>query len=125
MSTDLVELISIRLRAEIARIGLSLAAAARAAGEASPQRIKDVVSGKQRCPVDLLARLDGTGIDAFYVLTGRREADEDGLPSGLTSEEHALLNAFRAATPLGRRALAGVAHALAEKDTRETTASAP
>ncbi len=42
------------------------------AGEKSPQRVKDVVSGKQRCPSDLLARLDGAGVDALYVLTGRR-----------------------------------------------------
>ena len=41
------------------------------AGEKSPQRMKDVVSGKQRCPSDLLARLDGVGVDVLYVLTGR------------------------------------------------------
>lgn len=72
MSTDLVEKINARLRDEIEQAGMSLAEAARAAGEKSPQRVKDVVSGKQRCPIDLLARLDGTGVDVFYVLTGKR-----------------------------------------------------
>lgn len=52
-----------------------MADAARAAGEKSPQRVKDVVSGKQRCPSDLLAKLDGTGVDVFYVLTGKRPAE--------------------------------------------------
>ena len=72
MSTDSVEIIHVRLREELDRLGLSLAEAARVAGEKSPQRVKDVVSGKQRCPSELLARLDGSGVDVLYVLTGRR-----------------------------------------------------
>lgn len=71
MSTESVEIIHLRLREEIERLGLSLAEAARLAGEKSPQRIKDVVSGKQRCPSDLLTRLDNVGVDVLYVLTGR------------------------------------------------------
>lgn len=115
MSTDLVEQINARLREEIRRIGLTLAAAARAAGEVSPQRIKDVVSGKQRCPVDLLSRLDGAGVDTHYVLTGRREPScaDEGRPS--PAAENALLQAFRAASPSGRKALLAMSLALAEK----------
>lgn len=73
MSTELVEEIHVRLREEIDRLGISLAEAARSAGEKSPQRIKDVVSGKQRCPAELLARLEGIGVDIFYVITGKKQ----------------------------------------------------
>lgn len=72
MSNEDVENIHLRLRAELERLGLSLAAASRAAGESSPQRLKDVMSGKQKCPVDLIARLAIAGVDLIYVLTGER-----------------------------------------------------
>lgn len=60
--------IRIRLRQEIDRSGLSLAAASRAAGEPSPQHLKDVVSGRQKCTADLLAKLISIGVDSGYVL---------------------------------------------------------
>jgi len=113
MSTDSVEQISVRLREEIERAGLSLAAAARAAGESSPQRIKDVVSGKQRCPSDLLARLNGTGVDVFYVLTGQRAGDAPAAPA-LTREEEALLDDYRHCPPDARRAIKATSGALAK-----------
>ncbi|THF62189.1 hypothetical protein [Pseudothauera rhizosphaerae] len=114
MSTDLVEQINLRLREEIARAGLTLAAAARAAGEASPQRMKDVAAGKQRCPIDLLARLDGTGIDVLYVLTGRRGPGNRPISATFSADEDILIDTFRATTPAGRTALTSVARALQE-----------
>lgn len=66
--------IRIRLRQEIDRSGLSLAAASRAAGEPSPQHLKDVVSGRQKCTADLLAKLISIGVDSGYVLTGQSSA---------------------------------------------------
>lgn len=120
MPTNSVENISDRLREEILRLGLTLAAAARAAGESTPQRIKDVVSGKQRCPVDLLARMDGIGVDIFYVITGRRQ-DGDGLVDGtLGNDERALLAAFRSSSASGKRALKAMGEALVEGASRNT-----
>ncbi|SFT54831.1 Phage repressor protein C, contains Cro/C1-type HTH and peptisase s24 domains [Halomonas saccharevitans] len=92
----MVEEIPSRLREELNRLNLSMAAAARNAGESSSQRLKDVLSGRQKCPVDLLARLESLGVDIFYVLTGRLHAEtepeasafrvEDGSPVGLGSQ---------------------------------------
>jgi hypothetical protein len=91
MSSDAVEYIHVRLREEIDRCGMSLAAASRAAQESSPQRLKDVVSGRQKCTADLIARLIPLGVDSHYVLTGQRPA------GAITSEEIRLLELFRAA----------------------------
>jgi hypothetical protein len=115
MSTESVEQIHLRLREEIDRVGLSLAAAARAAGESSPQRIKDVVSGKQRCPSDLLARLNGTGVDIFYVLTGQRSGDAPAAPT--SPRVRALVENYEAADEAGRRVIEGAAD-LAAKSAR-------
>lgn len=87
----MIDEIAIRLRQEIDRSGLSLAAASRAAGEPSPQRLKDVVSGRQKCTAELLAGLISIGVDSCYVLSGRRSA------AASNSEESRLLELFRAA----------------------------
>lgn len=115
MSTDSVEKINDRLREEFVRLGFTLAAAARAAGETTSQRIKDVVSGKQRCPIDLLARLDGIGVDIFYVITGRRQDGEERADAALGEDERALLAAFRSSSASGKRALKAMGEALAER----------
>ncbi|MDR8389050.1 hypothetical protein FHJ31_09370 [Pseudomonas sp. Fig-3] len=93
MSIDLVGYIHVRLREEIDRCGLSLAAASRAAGESSPQRLKEVVSGRQKCPADLVAKLVVIGVDAQYVLVGERA--QIAKPP-LTPDEEMLLEAYRA-----------------------------
>ncbi|MCL2076045.1 MAG: helix-turn-helix domain-containing protein [Betaproteobacteria bacterium] len=89
MSTDSVENFAFRLREEIDSRRMSLADAARAAGEPGLQRIKDVVSGKQRCPIDLLARLADV-VDVLYILTGERGG-------AVSPDEHELLTLYRAA----------------------------
>lgn len=102
MSSDLVEHIHSRLREEIERCGMSLAAASRAAGEPSPQRLKDVASGRQKCPADLIAKLMVIGLDAQYVLIGERSA---ALPAKLAPDEEMLLEGYRALDSAKRKRL--------------------
>lgn len=86
MSTELVENIPQRIREEISLLGLSLAETSRRAGENSPQRLKDVLSGRQKCPADLVAKLASLGVDIFYVLTGERSSSSETQPLGLATE---------------------------------------
>ncbi|WP_434675937.1 hypothetical protein [Pseudomonas sp. D3-10] len=99
MSIVLVEYIHVRLREEIDRCGVSLAAASRGAGEASPQRLKEVVSGRQKCPADLVAKLAAIGVDVQYVLTGERV---QAAPV-LAPDEELLLESYRALDVAGRK----------------------
>ncbi|MCL7930453.1 hypothetical protein [Halomonas llamarensis] len=62
-------------------MGFSLAEASRRAGENSPQRLKDVLAGRQKCSADLVARLAPLGVDIFYVMTGQRSDPLGGQPS--------------------------------------------
>lgn len=109
MSTDSVGHLHLRLREELDRVGLKLAAASRAAGEPSAQRLKDVVSGRVRCPADLVERLAPTGIDVMYVITGETQ-DVAGSANGATShhlppDEQLLLEAYRGMAASARKAL--------------------
>lgn len=106
MSTVLVEQLHLRLREEIDRCGLSLAAASRAAGETSPQRLKEVVSGRQKCPADLVAKLLVIGVDAQYVLIGERT---QAAKPKLAPDEEMLLDGYRALDAASKkRMLAGM-----------------
>lgn len=96
MSSHLVDHIHLRLKEELKRCGLTLAAASRSIGESSPQRLKDVVSGRQKCPADLIARLITVGIDSVYVLTGSAADKNEPL---LAADEAVLIQAYRALTP--------------------------
>lgn len=109
MSSDPVGHLHLRLREELDRVGLKLAAASRAAGESSAQRLKDVVSGRVRCPADLVERLAPTGIDVLYVITGETQS-EAGDVNGATShhlppDEQLLLEAYRGLGAAARKAL--------------------
>lgn len=90
MSNDLVENIHHRIREEISLLGLSLAETSRRAGENSPQRLKDVLSGRQKCSADLLARLAALGVDISYVLTGERTNEQER--SSAAEQQAAYLN---------------------------------
>lgn len=92
MSTD-SDNFSIRLREEFERLKLSLAEAARLAGEKDSGRMKQVVSGRQRCPIELLSALEPHGVDVYYVLTGQRV----GSVTVLSVRESALVENYRAA----------------------------
>ncbi len=87
----------LRIRAELERLGLSQAEAARKAGEKSPQRLRDVLIGKQRCPLELLSALCELGVSAGFVVTGDR--NQVGI-----SDEHARLIAAYDAAPAAIRA---------------------
>ncbi len=103
MSSESVGLLHLRLREELARVGLTLAAASRTAGESSAQRLKDVVSGRVRCPADLVERLVPTGIDVLYVITGERS--DAARSCRLPAEEQLLLEAYRGLSVPARKAL--------------------
>lgn len=123
MSTDLVELIHVRLREEIDRCGLSLAAASRAANEPSSQRLKDVVVGRQRCPADLVAKLMVVGVDALYVLSGERAIASS---AKLAPDEEMLLDGYRALTMSERKKMLAtmlVGHAPDDAGTTRQTTS--
>ena len=124
-----------RLKEEFKRLKLSQAGAARAIGESGPQRLREVIAGRQRPPADLLSRLPTLGVDVTFVLTGVRlpseivdhvtemlritaEAEPDGGP--LTDEalqaaevvgaqvlerEQTLLTHYRACNEKGKQAL--------------------
>ena len=87
MSTELVENIPLRIREEISILGLSLAEASRRAGENSPQRLKDILAGRQKCSADLVARLAPLGVDISYVLTGQRSGQSIERASEASSGE--------------------------------------
>lgn len=79
------------------------AAAARAAGEADSQGLRDVLGGRKRLSAELLAALAiAACVDTRYVLTGQRDAPP---PEVLTQDERELLALFRAA-PLAVKAAA-------------------
>lgn len=122
MSSGDVEHIHHRIREELTNKKLSLAEAARRAGERDSQRLKDVVAGKQKCPIDLLARLIPLGIDFQYVLTGQRSTTYsmgqiEPVPIGespngvyVTDQRQlALLDNYEHATEEGKRAVESVA----------------
>ena len=102
MSSDSVELLHLRLRKELDRIGLKLAEASRICGEPNAQRLKDVVSGRVRCPADLVERLAPTGIDVMYVITGHAQGSAQNANGAsthhLTTAEEELLKLYRAAS---------------------------
>lgn len=111
MSTNEVEIITHRLRDELGRLGLSLAAASRAAGESGPQRLKDVMAGKQKCPIDLVARLGGTGVDILYVMTGTRTPRP---VEGLSVAEEKVLDNYRSLPEEDQASVRRLTNALAE-----------
>lgn len=111
MSSVEVEIITQRLREELARLNLSLAAASRAAGEAGPQRLKDVMSGKQKCPIDLVARLGHSGVDILYVMTGTRTPRP---VEGLSVAEEKVLDNYRSLPEEDQASVRRLTNALAE-----------
>lgn len=91
MSKDYVELLHIRLREEIERCGYTLAAAARAIGDPSSQNLRDIVTGRKKCPAELVGRLAVIGVDISHVLIGIRAEQS----TALKPEESAFLVDYR------------------------------
>lgn len=105
-----------RLKRELQREGLSQAEAARRAGLSDSQGLRDVLAGKKRLSAELLGALAYAGIDALFVLVGRRSV----APVGMTEEEiedlHRLVNLFRSASNETRAAIGTMLSALHAQD---------
>lgn len=101
-----------RLRKELERLGLSLAAAARAMGEPDAQGLRDACSGRKRVTAETLAKAVPLGVDVFYVLTGQRMQP---MESTLSLEEHALLDNYKHSDEASRAAARRVLDALAQR----------
>ncbi|WP_353189554.1 hypothetical protein [Pandoraea pnomenusa] len=85
------------MKEELERLGLKPAAAAKAAGDPDSQGLRDVLGGRKRLSAELLAALAITvGVDAAYVLTGKRNELSTVV---LTPEEQLLLARFRSCPP--------------------------
>lgn len=83
-----------RLRGELGRFG-SIAEASRRIGEPDPLGLRDACNGRKRLTAEVLARLAAEGVDALYVLTGRRISSK----LDLEPMERALLNDFNRCSP--------------------------
>ena len=67
-SVDVEKMLS-RLREAIENAGFeTLADASRAIGEATPQGLRDVVTGRKRASVEFMMRLRSAGVDITYVM---------------------------------------------------------
>ena len=68
----------------------------------TPQRIKDVLRGKQKPPADFLIKLQmKLGVDLNWLLVGGTNAPA----ATLTVREATLIDNYRAAAEVGRRAI--------------------
>ncbi|QHD49138.1 S24 family peptidase [Vreelandella aquamarina] len=66
-----VEKMLARLREAIQNAGYeTLADASRAIGDATPQGLRDVVTGRKRASVEFMMRLSAAGVDITYVMGG-------------------------------------------------------
>ncbi|MBK1890711.1 hypothetical protein Undi14_11770 [Undibacterium sp. 14-3-2] len=68
-----MDLIHIRLKNELDRLGIKAVAAAKAVGESDSQGLRDVLGGRKRLSADLLAALASIGVDTVFVLTGQHQ----------------------------------------------------
>ena len=109
MSTEIV-IFSNRLRQELDRLDVSIAEAAEVAGEKNSDRLRQVLTARQRCPLELLSALEPAGVDVYFVLTGLKS----GTATTLSARESALLENYRAAPEDAKKALETTSAALAQ-----------
>ena len=102
MNTEIIVLLSQRLRAERNRLGLSQAEMAERGG-VKPRTYQDWERGVSTVAAGFLMVMGQQGLDVIYVMTGTR-----GEPSSLSAEEQALLDNYRAAKEEGRAAARAV-----------------
>jgi hypothetical protein len=111
VSIDSVEKIHERLKAELDRLQLNMAEAARRMGESDSQGLRDVCSGRKRVSAEMLAKLVPLGVDVMYVLTSTRTL----VPaSTLSEEEAALVDNYKHSDEEGRAAARRVLSSLAQ-----------
>ena len=84
-----MDLLHVRLKEELDRLGLKPASAARAIGEPDSQGLRDVLGNRKRLSAELLAAFAAIGVDVSYVVTGQRGE------SALSAEERLLLERYR------------------------------
>lgn len=90
--------------------GLSIPAFAAHIGEEKPQRLKDVLTGRQRVPEDMLIRiLERTGCDANWLLLGTPRSKPE-----LTARQQALLDNYAHADDEGKKVIEGTANLAAQ-----------
>lgn len=71
--------------------------------EEAPQRIKDVLRGKQKAPIDLLLKLQQRcGVDLNWLVAGEGERKPESV---LSVRESTLLNNYRGTDDEGQRSI--------------------
>lgn len=81
--------------------------------EDSPQRVKDVLRGKQKPPMDFLVRIQvRLGVDLNWLLVG----DVSRAANALSAREASLIYNYRAATEEGRKAVDHTASAVVRSE---------
>ena len=107
-----------RLVEERTRLGISQADMA-AAGDIPPRTYQDWERGVSPIKAERFVLLAAVGVDVLYVLTGQRGVDTVGL---LSAEESALVDNYRAASPVHQASLRAVGASFAEQDKRKEQA---
>jgi transcriptional regulator with XRE-family HTH domain len=72
MSTVFEEILRMRVREELERLGLSQAQAARRMGENEYAGLRDVCNGRKRATAEFVYKLNSIGVDVSYIFTGER-----------------------------------------------------
>ncbi len=103
-----------RLVEERVRLGFTQADFGRLGGVGRTTQLR-YESGETSPAADYLLALVPHGFDMLYVLTGQRGVDTVGL---MTSEESALVENYRAASPDHQASLRAVGASFAEQDKR-------
>ncbi|MFS4552069.1 helix-turn-helix domain-containing protein [Comamonas resistens] len=103
MNTEIRGFLAQRLREERKRLKLSQDEMA-ALGGVKPRTYQDWERGIASANAEFLATAELSGMDAAYVLTGRRAA-----PTNMSAEQMVLLASFASSDEFGRSALLAVA----------------
>jgi hypothetical protein len=103
---------SISLRIRELKGEMSIPVFAAFIGEEKPQRLQDVLSGRQRCPEDMLVRIvKATGCDANWLLLGI------GAAPAITPRQRALLDSYEHSDEAGKKIIEGTALLAAKQKT--------
>lgn len=98
-----------RIKEVMAQRGMTVEAFATAIGD-KPQRVKDVLRGKQRVPEDMLVALAGMKVDVAYLLTGMPAAVHSKL--GAISQASELMQRIGVPQEIGRELMPAIIEAL-------------
>jgi len=108
---------SISLRIRELKGDMSIPAFAELIEEEKPQRLQDVLSGRQKCPEDMLVRIvQKTGCDANWLLLGI------GTRPSMSPRQRALLDHYEALSDEGKRNIEGTVSLLAKQTGKKKSA---